>query len=245
MQQTQPETITLFDHLRTLAPKSFQGKRVLDCGCGQGFIASHLSELGAISVHGVDYAEGQITKAKRFESQEKHITFAQASAHELPLEDSSVDTVLFSRSFTGMAPDLAVQALREVHRILSPQGHVIFYDFVSGAEDPFQPFMDTYFPDFSEIWKPEDIQRTAYYITHPGPGWTHVQTENLAIDNAFIDAQTLVEEMRTMGADDMADRMLADLDRVTETMKRQAKFEDEKGWHLISEMYMTIQRRSG
>lgn len=52
--------------IQLLASDTWEGKAVLEIGCGQGHLASMIHYFGAASVHATDFAEGQIEKAQTF-----------------------------------------------------------------------------------------------------------------------------------------------------------------------------------
>src|SRR4051812_49339942 len=74
-----------FDAARTIGELIPRGARVLDVGCGNGFIAYHLSAMGR-SVTGVDLNA----------TIEAPIPYAVFDGRELPFEESTFDAVIFS-----------------------------------------------------------------------------------------------------------------------------------------------------
>ncbi|XRP97184.1 class I SAM-dependent methyltransferase [Methanocaldococcus sp. 16A] len=71
-----------------------KGKKVLDVGCGTGFLSLILAELGH-EVIGVDISEGMISKAKKKAKEKGYdILFMIADAENLPFENNSFDAVV-------------------------------------------------------------------------------------------------------------------------------------------------------
>jgi len=108
-------------------------KTVLDYGCGLGENSVLIASRGA-RVVGVDISPETIELAeKRMELHQlgENTEFRVASAHELPLEDESVDVVF------GMAIlhhlDLSISS-REVFRVLKKGGRAIFSEPVRNSK---------------------------------------------------------------------------------------------------------------
>jgi ubiquinone/menaquinone biosynthesis C-methylase UbiE len=92
------------------------GATILDVGCGNGFIAHHLSGLLQTTVVGMDVAQN--TSAR--------INFVPYDGRHFPMRDRSVDAVLLCYVLHH-AHD-AVLVLNEVRRVLKAGGLVIVYE---------------------------------------------------------------------------------------------------------------------
>lgn len=92
------------------------GSRVLDFGCGNGFIAHHLSSILQTTVVGLDVRNASETP----------IEFVPFDGQRLPFENNSFDVVLFCYVLHH-APD-AVELLKEARRVLRAEGLVIVYE---------------------------------------------------------------------------------------------------------------------
>jgi ubiquinone/menaquinone biosynthesis C-methylase UbiE len=105
----------LLDHAR-LFPRA----KVLDAGCGPGFVAASAKLLGA-DVEGVDFSEGMVEQAKgRFPD----IDFAVADVEDLPVRDETFDAVLSNIVlFHVTDPE---KAMSEARRVLRPNGRFVF-----------------------------------------------------------------------------------------------------------------------
>ncbi len=86
--------------------------RVLDVGCGRGFVAHHLAALGR-SVTGIDL-DPQI---------EAPIPYRQFDGAHLPFDAATFDTVLFS--YVLHHTTRAGALLREAARVLAPGGRIV------------------------------------------------------------------------------------------------------------------------
>jgi ubiquinone/menaquinone biosynthesis C-methylase UbiE len=100
---------------------------VLDVGCGRGggpsFIARY---LGPGKMIGMDFSKKAVDFCNEYHSHPA-LFFAHGKAESLPFEENSFDFVLnieSSRCYTSMA-----QFLRQVKRVLRPDGYFLFADF--------------------------------------------------------------------------------------------------------------------
>lgn len=96
------------------------GSKVLDVGCGNGFIAHHLSAMLESRVIGVDV--GSSTSAP--------IDYRPYDGTQFPVADHSVDAVLFCYVLHH-AQDVAV-VLSEARRVLRDDGLVVVYEDIPG-----------------------------------------------------------------------------------------------------------------
>jgi SAM-dependent methyltransferase len=108
--------------LKQLLP-DFNGKRVLDLGCGYGWHCRYATENGAVSVVGIDLSTKMLEKAQSFTT-DRRIHYQNAAIEDLKFGPESFDIVLSSlaihyvSNFDGLC--------RKIHRILSAYGVFIF-----------------------------------------------------------------------------------------------------------------------
>jgi SAM-dependent methyltransferase len=103
--------------------RAFGGKKVLDVGCGNGYVLSRYAREGA-DVSGVDITPtGVELTRKRFELMGLEGDFWVASAEDLPFADASFDCV----SSTGVIHHTpsTENAIEEIYRVLKPGGRLI------------------------------------------------------------------------------------------------------------------------
>src|SRR5262249_31313720 len=94
------------------------GERVLDCGCGYGWLLKVLGEMSEGRLVGGDGGRGRRARARR----EVKEPLAAADAVRLPFPDDTFDKVVLSEVLEHLPDDRA--ALLEVRRVLKPGGVV-------------------------------------------------------------------------------------------------------------------------
>ncbi len=105
-------------------------RRVLDVGCGTGFLLRTLAERAptADELVGIDAAPGMIEGAKLREN-DGRLQFLVGVAEELPFSESTFDLVVSTTSFDHWKDQQA--GLLECARVLRPGGHLVLTDLFS------------------------------------------------------------------------------------------------------------------
>jgi len=98
------------------------GKDIVDVGCGWGELVRALAGKGA-RMAGVEVSEDQLASAIA-RDRDSGSRYLVGRAQELPLEDASVDLVVFMRALHHVAPTDLMRALREARRVLRADGSV-------------------------------------------------------------------------------------------------------------------------
>jgi SAM-dependent methyltransferase len=105
-----------------------RGKKVLDYGCGNGYLSVQLLERGAQHVTGIDISESQLEQARRAVEARgfaDRARFLVTDAHATGFPDRAFDLIVG----VGILHHLDVErALREVRRILAPDGRAVFLE---------------------------------------------------------------------------------------------------------------------
>lgn len=116
--------------------KRTAGKRLLDIGCGTGFVLS-LAHSSFEKVYGIDITPAMLDNAtsKLKEQKVKNVKLIQTSSDNLPFPDSYFDVVT-AYGFLHHLPEL-LPTFREVYRVLKNKG--IFY----ADQDPNYYFWDS------------------------------------------------------------------------------------------------------
>lgn len=98
------------------------GKDVIDVGCGGGALVRALAARGAHPT-GVEISEEQLAAA-RHDDDGSGARYLVGRAERLPLDDASVDAVVFMRSLHHVPVAELLGALREARRVLRRTGLV-------------------------------------------------------------------------------------------------------------------------
>ncbi len=108
--------------------------RVLDAGCGEGHVATTVSEEFGYSVHGIDVLPESIArasqKARRRGTNQTH--FEVGDYHSLQFEDRFFDGVYTMETFVH-ARDID-GVLSEFYRVLRPGGALVMIEYASANE---------------------------------------------------------------------------------------------------------------
>ena len=110
-------------------------ERVLDVGCGSGYLLRLLASRcpGVVELAGVDAAPGMIKVAAASAlliPGDERLRFSVGVAEHLPFRDGSFDLVVSVTSFDHWSDQQA--GLAECHRVLVPGGHLVLVDQFSG-----------------------------------------------------------------------------------------------------------------
>jgi len=137
-----------------LLPADMTGLKVIELGCGTGYVSGWMSRRGA-QVTGIDVSEEQLATARRLAAQHgAQLELVHGNAESTPFTDASFD---FAISEYGAAiwcdPYVWVP---EAHRLLRPGGRLRFL-----GNHPFVPMFSP--PDGSALVR--ELQRP-YFGTH-------------------------------------------------------------------------------
>lgn len=159
---------------RALIP-DIKGARVLDLGCGFGWICRWAREAGAEQVLGIDVSSNMLAKAREF-PKDPAITYLQADLETLELEPIVYDVVLSSLAmhYLKNLPALVSQ----VYERLKPGGTFIFC-----VEHPI----------FTAPRKPEFIEGTDGILSWP---LNQYLSEGSRVTNWFADG--VIKQHRTI-----------------------------------------------
>ncbi|MFB6345532.1 MAG: class I SAM-dependent methyltransferase, partial [bacterium] len=115
-------------HCRRLGPEGESFNSILDVGCGPGISAFELENIHPeAQVVGLDVAEKMIQRAmKEKRNRNSSVDFILGDAETLPFDSNQFDLVT-GHSFLYLLDD-AELVLREIRRVLQPDGQVSFLE---------------------------------------------------------------------------------------------------------------------
>jgi ubiquinone/menaquinone biosynthesis C-methylase UbiE len=110
------------------------GERVIDVGCGTGFLLLGAARRSG-QVVGVDVTPAMLAEAKRRveEAGLTNVTLREATAEALPFADLRFDVALNRLTLHHLGNPGRV--LSEIHRVLRPGGRLVLCD-ITAADDP-------------------------------------------------------------------------------------------------------------
>jgi ubiquinone/menaquinone biosynthesis C-methylase UbiE len=107
--------------LERFAARVPPGGSVGDLGCGPGHVTRFLAERG-VNAHGVDLSAGMIAQARRLNP---GLTFQQGNLLALAAADEAWAGIVALYSLIHVPRAEVVAALREVRRVLQPDGQLL------------------------------------------------------------------------------------------------------------------------
>lgn len=104
-----------------------QGMKVIELGCGPGFVLERLSEeFSVIDLTGVEIDDNLVNYAMEYLKQKKNIHIHQGSVLDITLPDNTYDFAISRLVIEHLSDPVA--AIKEVCRILKPGGRAVFVD---------------------------------------------------------------------------------------------------------------------
>lgn len=181
-----------------------RGRTVVDVGCGDGSLTRHFAALGARAI-GVEISEGQLARARKAEPVES-ASYRVGKGEALPLEDASVDAVVYSNSFHHLPLPVMSDALAEAARVLKPHGTLIvvepiaeggYFEVVRPIEDETEVRAAAYDTLKHPPLPLEEVDETVYTTVVRYRDADHYLAHVVAVDPARRDRLPAVEaEMR-------------------------------------------------
>jgi len=148
------------------------GKRVLDAGCGEGYVGRKLAEAGAELVHGIDISEKMIAEAEATSARFglNNLTYTVGDIRNTEVtgkEEYDLFVAMFLFNYLNVAETHEV--MKKAYQLLQPGGHFVFsvpHPFLAFLKKGKFPFYfepsggyfsgrDVLFP--GEIWRRDGI----------------------------------------------------------------------------------------
>ena len=183
MSERRSSTARVYDRLASVydlmeAPMEWMGGRsrrkrviggargdVLEIGVGTGANLEHYP--GDVSLTGIDISEKMLDRARgRAASLGREARLELADAESLPYADDSFDTVIATCVFCSV--DDPVQGLREVRRVVRPDGEVRLLEHVRPRNPILGKLFDLVSPITRRLMGPEINRRTEENIRKAG-----------------------------------------------------------------------------
>ena len=125
-------SVQLYHHLASTV--NITNKDIIEIGCGRGGGLGYITRcFSPASARGIDLDKWAITFCNRHYAV-KELSFLQGDAQDLPLDNGSCDVVINVES-SHRYPDMNL-FLKEIYRILRPDGYLLFADFRYDYEIP-------------------------------------------------------------------------------------------------------------
>jgi ubiquinone/menaquinone biosynthesis C-methylase UbiE len=119
---------------KRIAARLRPGDRVLEIAPGPGYLAVELAKLGPFRVTGLDISRSFVRMAAEHAARAgAAVDFREGDAAALPFPDNSFDFAMCRAAFKNFRDP--VGALREMHRVLRPQGTGLIIDLRHDASD--------------------------------------------------------------------------------------------------------------
>ena len=109
----------------------------LDVGCGTGRLLAFLHDAWpGIRWTGIDLSPPYLSEARRLIGRTARVKLIEGAAEKLPFEDKSLDLVVSSFLFHELPTDVRIAALKEMARVLKPDGLVVVVDSMQKGDMP-------------------------------------------------------------------------------------------------------------
>jgi 2-polyprenyl-6-hydroxyphenyl methylase / 3-demethylubiquinone-9 3-methyltransferase len=123
-QESKTKIPWVLEKVKALKP-SAEKLKVLDVGCGAGFLSNRLATEG-FDVHGIDLSHDSLCVAAKYDVTRK-VKYQEANAYKLPFADAQFDVVT-AMDFLEHVED-PEKVVQEVSRVLKPGGLFFFHTF--------------------------------------------------------------------------------------------------------------------
>jgi len=106
--------------------KTIKKISTLDVGSGTGILIEQLISKNNIEIYGLDLSPEMVKASRKKFSKNKNVEITLGSAVKMPFKNNSFDYITCSHSFHHH-PN-SHQSLKEMYRVLKPQGKIIILD---------------------------------------------------------------------------------------------------------------------
>lgn len=111
--------------------------RAVDVGCGTGRLLAFLHDAWpGLRLTGLDLSPPYLAEARRLIGRTARVKLIDGAAEKLPFDDASVDLVVSSFLMHELPPEIRLAALKEMARVLRPDGLVVIVDSIQKGDQP-------------------------------------------------------------------------------------------------------------
>jgi ubiquinone/menaquinone biosynthesis C-methylase UbiE len=152
------------------------GGKVLEVGIGTGLNLEHYP--AGVDLVGIDISEGMLARARRrAERLDTPVSLERADVEALPFADATFDTVAATCVFCSVADP--VRGLREVRRVVKPDGRVLLLEHVRPEHRLLGRVFDLLAPITRRLLGPEINRRTEENVREAGLAIASVRRDGI------------------------------------------------------------------
>lgn len=120
-----------------MAGRNQRTLRGLDVGCGTGRLLAFLHDAWpGMRWTGLDLSPPYLAEARRLIGHTARVKLIEGAAEKLPFEDASLDLIVSSFLLHELPSDVRQSALKEMARVLKPDGLVVIVDSMQKGDHP-------------------------------------------------------------------------------------------------------------
>lgn len=120
-----------------MAGRSQRTLQGLDVGCGTGRLLAFLhGAWPGMRLAGLDLSPPYLAEARRLIGRTARVKLVEGAAEALPFDDASLDLVVSSFLLHELPSDIRAAALREMARVVKPDGLVVIVDSIQKGDQP-------------------------------------------------------------------------------------------------------------
>ncbi|HYD06126.1 MAG TPA: class I SAM-dependent methyltransferase [Reyranella sp.] len=140
-----------------MAGRNQRTLRGLDVGCGTGRLLAFLHDAWpGMRWTGLDLSPPYLAEARRLIGRTARVKLIEGAAEKLPFEDESLDLVVSSFLMHELPADVRLAVLKEMARVLRPDGLVVIIDSIQrGDHPPWEGLLDLFPHYFHEPYYAE------------------------------------------------------------------------------------------
>ncbi|MGZ8847545.1 MAG: bifunctional demethylmenaquinone methyltransferase/2-methoxy-6-polyprenyl-1,4-benzoquinol methylase UbiE [Pyrinomonadaceae bacterium] len=173
--------------IRKLQPHTPPGARVLDVACGTGDLSIQIFESTEAEVIGVDFCRPMLELARQ---KTNRIRFVEGDALRLPFPEGTFDAVTIGFGLRNLSS--TESGLRELRRVLKPQGWAAILEFSQPANPGFRALVNFY--------STRVLPRFGGWLSGSRSAYQYLPDSI----SRFPDQETLAELMRAAGFEEVS-----------------------------------------